>query len=133
MAGAADNGADRYLGSNLLVFDPSVDGQKIVSALGKGNNGKGVGWQRFVKRGNHTLKKSAFEICYVEDCELVEPGSLEAEQLKDMNYLAVKVNCFNTKFQQGKLAMAAAVAAAKAQQGGAGAGSRDIRRYFPRE
>jgi hypothetical protein len=71
----------------------------------------------------------------VEDLELVEPNSLEAEQLKDISYLYVTVNCFNTKFQQGKLAMAAAAAAAKSsQKSGAAGSSRDIRRYMlPRE
>eukprot|EP00249_Psilotum_nudum_P013774 c24505_g1_i1 orf=233-568(+) len=40
-----------------------------------------VGWQKFIKRGVHTLKKQDYQVCYVE------PGIAEGEELEQYKVL----------------------------------------------
>ncbi|KAI3749129.1 hypothetical protein L6452_12731 [Arctium lappa] len=65
------NGVQQY---NLLILDPAHKTQVLKSCLSKK-----VGWQRFIKRGIHTLKKPDYQLCYMD------PGiatGTEMEKLK---------------------------------------------------
>lgn len=65
------NGMQQY---NLLILDPAHKTQVLKSCLSKK-----VGWQRFIKRGVHTLKKPDYQLCYMD------PGiatGTEMEKLK---------------------------------------------------
>ncbi|KAG9455357.1 hypothetical protein H6P81_008261 [Aristolochia fimbriata] len=64
-------------GYSLLVLDPAHSTAALEKSLRENN-----GWQRFVKRGLHTLRKPQYQLCYVE------PGIAhgeEKEQLKTIN------------------------------------------------
>ncbi|KAI3800243.1 hypothetical protein L1987_35554 [Smallanthus sonchifolius] len=63
--------------SNLLILDPAHKTRVLESCLSKK-----VGWQRFIKRGVHTLKKMEYQLCYVD------PGiatGAEMEKLKTLD------------------------------------------------
>ncbi|XP_024961754.1 zinc finger with UFM1-specific peptidase domain protein [Cynara cardunculus var. scolymus] len=65
------NGMHQY---NLLILDPAHKTQVLKNCLSKK-----VGWQRFIKRGVHTLKKPDYQLCYMD------PGiatGAEMEKLK---------------------------------------------------
>lgn len=62
---------------NLLILDPGHKTQVVESCLSKK-----VGWQRFIKRGVHTLKKTEYQLCYVEPGIATGP---EMEKLKTLD------------------------------------------------
>jgi hypothetical protein len=51
----------------LLVLDPSTPSRKYKNALGIGRaaGGAAVGWEKFVKRGLHTLKHPQYQIIFI--------------------------------------------------------------------
>ncbi|KAJ9539565.1 hypothetical protein OSB04_026071 [Centaurea solstitialis] len=60
---------------NLLILDPSHQKTQVLKTC----LSKNVGWQRFIKRGVHTLKKPEYQLCYMD------PGiatGAEMEKLK---------------------------------------------------
>nr|XP_043632618.1 zinc finger-containing ubiquitin peptidase 1 isoform X2 [Erigeron canadensis] len=62
---------------NLLILDPAHKTEVLESCLSKN-----VGWQRFIKRGVHTLQKMEYQLCYVD------PGiatGMELEKLKTLD------------------------------------------------
>ncbi|KAI3720510.1 hypothetical protein L2E82_31497 [Cichorium intybus] len=62
---------------NLLIFDPAHKTKVLQSCLSKK-----VGWQRYIKRGVHTLKKLDYQLCYMD------PGiatGAELEKLKTLD------------------------------------------------
>ena len=61
---------------NLIVLDPSQGTDDIVRALRERN-----GWERFVKRGTHTLKQSTYQLCYIE------PGIAKGVELEGLKIL----------------------------------------------
>ncbi|KAJ0705605.1 putative peptidase C78, ubiquitin modifier-specific peptidase 1/ 2 [Helianthus annuus] len=63
--------------SNLLILDPAHKTQVLESCLSKK-----VGWQRFIKRGVHTLKKTEYQLCYVDPGIAAGP---ELEKLKTLD------------------------------------------------
>jgi len=66
--------ATNAIASNLLVFDPIQLGENIQDRLSERK-----GWERFIKRGLHTLKKNAYQIV------LIRPGLMSSEsQQKSM-------------------------------------------------
>ncbi|XP_076909065.1 uncharacterized protein LOC143566192 [Bidens hawaiensis] len=68
------NGTRQY---TLLILDPAHKTHVLESCLSKK-----VGWQRFIKRGVHTLKKTEYQLCYVD------PGiatGAEMEKLKTLD------------------------------------------------
>ncbi|KAD7480530.1 hypothetical protein E3N88_03666 [Mikania micrantha] len=68
------NGMQQF---TFLVLDPVHKTQVLESCLRKK-----VGWQRFIKRGVHTLKKTEYQLCYVD------PGiatGAEMEKLKTLD------------------------------------------------
>ncbi|KAK4273800.1 hypothetical protein QN277_017126 [Acacia crassicarpa] len=58
---------------SLLIFDPSHKTAALESSL----RGK-VGWQRYIKRGIHTLKKPQYQLCYVD------PGIAGEEEMENL-------------------------------------------------
>lgn len=68
------NGTKHY---NLLVLDPAQSTEALERSL-KEN----LGWQKFVKRGIHTLKKPQYQLCYVD---LGIARGEEMEQLMTLN------------------------------------------------
>ncbi|GJW02732.1 zinc finger with UFM1-specific peptidase domain protein isoform X1 [Tanacetum coccineum] len=52
------NGTDQH---NLLIFDPAHKTHVLESCLSKK-----AGWQRYIKRGVHTLKKTEYQLCYID-------------------------------------------------------------------
>ncbi|KAL2921571.1 Zinc finger-containing ubiquitin peptidase 1 [Bienertia sinuspersici] len=74
------NGLKQY---NLLVLDPAHSTEALESSL-KEN----FGWQKFLKRGLHTLKKPQYQLCYVD------PGIAQAEELEHLkNFTGVLTEC----------------------------------------
>lgn len=67
------NGLKQY---NLLVLDPAHKTEALEKSL-KEN----FGWQRFLKRGLHTLKKPQYQLCYVD------PGVARAEEIEKLKNL----------------------------------------------
>ncbi|KAL4575697.1 hypothetical protein LXL04_011781 [Taraxacum kok-saghyz] len=62
---------------NLLILDPAHKTKVLESCLSKK-----VGWQRYIKRGVHTLKKLDYQLCYMD------PGiaaGAELEKLKTLD------------------------------------------------
>lgn len=62
---------------NLLILDPAHKTKVLESCLSKK-----VGWQRYIKRGVHTLKKLDYQLCYMD------PGianGAEMEKLKTLD------------------------------------------------
>ncbi|CAK8537741.1 unnamed protein product [Lathyrus sativus] len=64
------NGNPHY---NLLVLDPGHRTEVIERSLREK-----VGWQRFIKRGVHTLTKQQYQLCYVD------PGIATEEEMKKL-------------------------------------------------
>ncbi|KAL8050654.1 hypothetical protein ABFX02_06G095000 [Erythranthe guttata] len=64
------NGKKLY---NLLIFDPSEKTRNLEESLRKN-----VGWQRLIKRGAHTLRKSMYQLCYVD------PGIAHGQELEKL-------------------------------------------------
>ncbi|WJX67912.1 hypothetical protein P8452_52338 [Trifolium repens] len=74
------NGIQHY---NLLVLDPGHRTADIERSLREK-----FGWQRFIKRGVHTLKKQQYQLCYVD------PGIAneeEMEKLKTMDSVFIQL------------------------------------------
>lgn len=67
------NGMQEY---NLLILDPAHKTQVLKSCLSKK-----VGWQRFIKRGVHTLKKADYQLCYMD------PGIATGAELEKLKIL----------------------------------------------
>ncbi|KAK9058277.1 hypothetical protein SSX86_023117 [Deinandra increscens subsp. villosa] len=68
------NGTQQF---TFLIFDPGHNTKVLESCLSKK-----AGWQRFIKRGVHTLKKTEYQLCYVD------PGiatGAEMEKLKSLD------------------------------------------------
>lgn len=59
---------------SLLILDPAHKTKVLESCLSKK-----VGWQRYIKRGVHTLKKSDYQMCYMDHGIATEE---EMEKLK---------------------------------------------------
>ncbi|XP_021762477.1 zinc finger with UFM1-specific peptidase domain protein-like [Chenopodium quinoa] len=73
------NGQQQY---NLLVLDPAHNTEALERSL-KEN----CGWQKFLKRGLHTLRKPQYQLCYVD------PGIArgeEIEKLKDLTSVLIE-------------------------------------------
>lgn len=62
---------------NLLLFDPGQPADPMRKALAAK-----LGWQKFVKRGLHTLRHSQYQVMYVTDAGMIGPGSQEYEERK---------------------------------------------------
>ncbi|KAJ4950804.1 hypothetical protein NE237_027636 [Protea cynaroides] len=60
----------------LIVLDPGHRTVELESTLRKN-----VGWQRFIKRGVHTLKKPQYQLCYID------PGIAHAEEMEQLKTL----------------------------------------------
>eukprot|EP00252_Welwitschia_mirabilis_P027966 TRINITY_DN9854_c0_g1_i1.p1 TRINITY_DN9854_c0_g1~~TRINITY_DN9854_c0_g1_i1.p1 ORF type:complete len:188 (-),score=32.79 TRINITY_DN9854_c0_g1_i1:235-750(-) len=60
----------------LLILDPAQNTKELAMAL-RGN----AGWQKLVKRGVHTLRKSEYQLCYVD------PGIAYGEELERLKLL----------------------------------------------
>ncbi|KAJ8427923.1 hypothetical protein Cgig2_023299 [Carnegiea gigantea] len=73
------NGLKDY---NLLVLDPGHSTEALEKSL-KQN----FGWQKFLKRGLHTLKKPQYQLCYVDPGIA---GREEIEQLKTLNSVLIE-------------------------------------------
>ncbi|XP_058744656.1 uncharacterized protein LOC131617368 [Vicia villosa] len=58
---------------NLLVLDPGHRTAAIERSLREKD-----GWQRFIKRGVHTLRKQQYQLCYVD------PGIASEEEMKKL-------------------------------------------------
>ncbi|AES98449.1 zinc finger with UFM1-specific peptidase domain protein [Medicago truncatula] len=58
---------------NLLVLDPGHRTAAIESSLRERK-----GWQRFIKRGVHTLRKQQYQLCYVD------PGIASEEEMEKL-------------------------------------------------
>lgn len=67
------NGMHQY---NLLILDPTHKTAALERSL-KEN----VGWQKFIKRGVHTLKKLQYQLCHID------PGIAHAEELEQLKTL----------------------------------------------
>ncbi|PNY13406.1 hypothetical protein L195_g010060 [Trifolium pratense] len=67
------NGIQHY---NLLVLDPGHRTAEIERSLREK-----VGWQRFIKRGVHTLRKKQYQLCYVD------PGIANEEEMEKLKTL----------------------------------------------
>ncbi|XP_043695529.1 uncharacterized protein LOC122646110 isoform X2 [Telopea speciosissima] len=61
---------ERYF---LIVLDPGHRTVELESSLKKN-----VGWQRFIKRGVHTLKKPQYQLCFVD------PGIAQVEEMEQL-------------------------------------------------
>lgn len=61
----------------LLVFDPASDGKMILANLTDGNGN----WKRQLKRGIHTLTKSAYQIMYIAGT--LSPEARELSKIVD--------------------------------------------------
>ncbi|KNA06347.1 hypothetical protein SOVF_181900 [Spinacia oleracea] len=74
------NGSKQY---NLLVLDPGHKTEALEKSL-KEN----FGWQKFLKRGLHTLRKPQYQLCYVD------PGIARAEEIERLkNLTSVRIEC----------------------------------------
>ncbi|XP_071711970.1 uncharacterized protein [Rutidosis leptorrhynchoides] len=73
------NGTQQH---NLLILDPAHTTEVLESCLRKK-----VGWQRYIKRGVHTLKKTEYQLCFMD------PGiatGAEMEKLKTLDSIRVE-------------------------------------------
>ncbi|KMT16419.1 hypothetical protein BVRB_3g050470 [Beta vulgaris subsp. vulgaris] len=74
------NGRKQY---NLLVLDPGHMTEALERSL-KEN----FGWQKFLKRGLHTLRKPQYQLCYVD------PGIANVEEIEQLkNLSSVRIEC----------------------------------------
>ncbi|XP_042447282.1 zinc finger-containing ubiquitin peptidase 1-like [Zingiber officinale] len=69
---------------SLLILDPAHRTAALKGSLNSNN-----GWQRMIKRGAHTLKKSQYQLCYV-DPGIAAVGE-EMEQLKYIDSILVEL------------------------------------------
>ncbi|KAL9240229.1 hypothetical protein vseg_014473 [Gypsophila vaccaria] len=67
------NGVKQY---NLLVLDPGHRTEALEKSLRENS-----GWQKFVKRGLHTLRKPQYQLCYVD------PGIAHGEEVEQLKTL----------------------------------------------
>ncbi|XP_024543195.1 zinc finger with UFM1-specific peptidase domain protein isoform X1 [Selaginella moellendorffii] len=61
----------------LLVLDPSQRTEELVKAL----RAK-TGWQKLIKRGVHTLKRAAYQVCHID------PGIAQGKELENLKNLS---------------------------------------------
>ncbi|KAK9724103.1 hypothetical protein RND81_05G048500 [Saponaria officinalis] len=67
------NGTKQY---NLLVLDPGHRTEALEKSLRENS-----GWQKFLKRGLHTLRKPQYQLCYVD------PGIAHGEEVEQLKTL----------------------------------------------
>lgn len=69
----------------LLLFDPSGSGVKLRSKLEQG-----TGWQCLVKRGEHTLRHSLYQIVYIAPGSVLVPGDSKYENGKVLTSTVIR-------------------------------------------
>jgi len=69
----------------LLIWDPMHDATELANALDSDRN-----WQRIVKRGVHSLKKSEYQLVWVDECEDVQVQPLSQREVLEGNLKVIR-------------------------------------------